>query len=603
MCGIAGIHAKNGTIDRSLLERLGRALSHRGPDGHGEFVAENTGLAHTRLSIIDLAGGAQPLHNEDATTALVCNGEIYNYVELRRELEALGHRFSTGSDSETLIHAYEAWGPSFLNRLHGMFAFALYDSNTKELLIARDRMGIKPLFLLQTDEAFYFASELKPLLAALPGKPKVNPSALLEFLQNQFISGSHTLMEGMSRVHPGEAIVFRDGRLLKRWIYYRLPVGQRSVASSRELIEQFDALMNDVMREHVRSDVPFGLFLSGGVDSSLLAMLLQKHASRRLRTFSVGFAADGVANELEAALAISKQFDTEHTALTIAPADLLARLPFSIWAADELLGDSACLPTSMLAERAGKELKVVFSGEGGDEVFAGYARYRASFIKRLSRRLRAPRLGGMRASGQWAGAEPLLGERLRQLDDVWQLPQAEAWQSFADAATALQRMQAVDLVTWLPDDLLVKCDRMLMSFAVEGRVPYLDHRVVEFGLALSDARKVDSRFGKLFLREWGQRTIASERMWSRKKGFTVPIQRCLIPPVLAKLATLLPLHPAIREWFAPQRVFELLMSASEATPRARIAWSLLQFAIWHNIFIDGTAARPDTEVSDLASVL
>lgn len=603
MCGIAGRSLREPENDTGAMRELGATLAHRGPDGHGDFTWKYGGLAHTRLSIIDLASGAQPLHNETKDIVLVCNGEIYNFVELRAELEALGHVFATNSDSETIIHAYEAWGTECLNRLHGMFAFALYDCRTEELLLARDRFGIKPLFLSSGAYGVHFASEQKALLPTLVGKAEVEPEALLQFLQSQYSSGRKTMIKGIWRLLPGEAIVLKRGQIVRQWRYYEVPLGQLDRSSKGELFERFDSLMEIVMREHMRSDVPFGLFLSGGIDSAVLAMMLQKMGSVRLRTFSVGFSSTEAHSELELARHIATRFDTEHTALTVTPAQLLARLPYSIWAADDLLGDTACLPTSLLAERAGSALKVVFSGEGGDEVFAGYARYRASGWKRFWRRMRSPGLGGMRSGGQAVGYENLFGDALSGCADAWALPQSEAWDAATAAHGDVQRMQAVDLATWLPDDLLVKGDRMLMSFALEGRVPYLDHRVVEFGMSLPDELKVNRRFGKLFLRAWGERSLPKDHMWQRKKGFTVPVLSCLTSTVLAKLNASLPAHPAIRYWFSAERVRALLKRVSAGGDGGRMIWALMQFAIWHNIFIDGNCTRPDVDTRDLADVL
>jgi asparagine synthase (glutamine-hydrolysing) len=603
MCGIAGLYLREGRASTAALHALAAALAHRGPDGSGTFASGNAGLAHARLSIIDLAGGFQPLYNEDRTLALVCNGEIYNYVELRRELEQLGHAFATGSDSETILHAYEAWGVACLDRLHGMFAFALYDANRRELFLARDRFGIKPLFLLESAEGLVFASEMKALLAHLEGRPSVHASALLEYFENQYVSGRETIIQGITRLLPGEAAIVREGRIASRWTWYRVPAHLQSSEREEVLLERFDALMQDVMREHMRSDVPFGLFLSGGVDSSLLAALLQNLGVTQLRTFSVGFAGAGD-GELPAARAIAQRFNTRHTELIVTPPDLLGRLPYAMWSADDLLNDTACLPTSMLAERAGSELKVVFSGEGGDEVFAGYARYRASAWKRWVRRLRRPRLGGMRAAGQAEGYErQLFGEALRGLGDRWQEPQAQAWASFSAAGSDLRRMQAADLVTWLPDDLLVKCDRMLMGFALEGRVPYLDHRIVELGLALSDRAKISGKLGKLFLRRWGERYIPDGHLWARKKGFTVPVAQCLVPQVVAKLEAALPRHPAVREWLRPDGVRHLLARLPGDAGAVRMTWSVLQFCVWHDIFVDGSATKPAADTPDVLASL
>ena len=407
MCGIAGVVSAT-PVEAALLDDMAQRLAHRGPDGQGRHVAGNVGLLHTRLAIIDLEGGAQPLYNEDRSLALVANGEIYNYRELRAELETLGHRFATHSDCETLLHAYEAWGIAFLDRLQGMFAFALHDLQRGELILARDRLGIKPLYYCHDSRGLAFASEIKALLPWL-GTPEVNPHGLAQFLQSNFTCAPQTLLQGVAKLPPAHLarIDVRTLQLELRAYWSPLQVTTLDLGLN-DALERFDGLMQDVMDIHMRADVPLGLFLSGGVDSSLLAALLAQRVNEPLRTFSVGFPGSSVHNELDAARRIAEQFHTRHSVFEVSADDMLNCLPRSVWAADDLTADYANLPVSMLAEHAGQELKVVFSGEGGDEVFAGYGRYRAPWIRRTLAALRAPGSGGFRSKGIFDGTRSRL---------------------------------------------------------------------------------------------------------------------------------------------------------------------------------------------------
>lgn len=592
MCGIAGYYLKASAADRSRLEEMARGLAHRGPDGSGFHEADQVGLAHTRLAIIDLAGGAQPLYNEDRSLVLVANGEIYNYLELRAELESLGHRFATHSDCETLLHAYEAWGDTFLERVKGMYAFALHDAQRHELLLGRDRLGIKPLYYHLGEAGLYFASELKALLPFL-GRPRVDAMALAGFLQCNFTPGPRTLLQGVSKLQPGcLARIGRDGVLHLHRYWSALQVRPMRIGLD-DALARFDALIDGVIDIHLRSDVPFGLFLSGGVDSSLLAALVSRKLTEPLRTWSVGFPASGVHNELDAAAAVAARFGTRHTPLEVSAEDMLTRLPHAVWAADDLTGDYANLPVSLLAERAGTEIKVVFSGEGGDEVFAGYGRYRMHWVRRLLAALRHPGSGGFRTRGifdrdRWDLFAPELAAAMRR----WREPFAQAWRDTPTAWTDLMRRQYVDLATWLPDDLLVKADRMLMAFGVEGRVPYLDHRVVEFGLALPDDLKVDRRSGKRFLRLWGERLLPREHLWSRKKGFTVPVGVWLQGEWLERYARVLPHTGAVRTWLLPGAVKRLVEAQRRSGRMAGPLWAILNLALWHRIFIEGGGEMP-----------
>lgn len=604
MCGIAGIYLHAGhTVEPARLQRMAAALAHRGPDGHGVHLDGRVGLAHTRLSIIDLTGGQQPLYNADKTLCLIANGEIYNYVELRKELEQQGCVFTTRSDCETILHAYARYGLDFVSRLHGMFAFALYDKKQDKLILARDRLGIKPLFITQQPEGWLFGSEIKSLLAALRVKPEINPAGLAQYLQTNFTCGGATLLQDMERVLPGEIIALGTHGVELRKRYWTPAQTAPAQLSLTQALEQFDALISDVMREHMRSDVPFGLFLSGGVDSSILLALLSRAMREPLHTYSVGFPETSVNNELPAAARVARDFGAEHTALELDSRTLLQRLPLCLWAADELMGDYASLPTLMLAERAAHDLKVVFTGEGGDEVFAGYGRYRTPLLKRLFYQLRAPGSGGFRTRGIFSRVhEPLFNTELSQAMQGWRAPFIEAWQSAPREWSTLQRMQDCDIETWLPNDLLVKADRMLMAHGVEGRVPFLDHRVVEFGLSLPDHLKVGGKNGKVFLKHWAEQFLPRQHLWGRKRGFTVPVRDWMRGELLQRLQRVLPAHPAIRRWCDVAAVRRLLAAQERSGKFAQPLWNLLQFAVWHTLFIEGNGARPAAKCDPLSLI-
>jgi asparagine synthase (glutamine-hydrolysing) len=597
MCGITGLYLHNGLIDGAQLLKAVKTLWHRGPDNIGTFVDGAFGMAHTRLSIIDLTGGDQPLFARDGELALIANGEIYNYIELRRELKKRGYHFLTNSDSEVILHAYTEYRSEFLKHLYGMFAFALYDKPHQQLILARDRLGIKPLFIAQLPHGVAFASELKALLSLDQRRPEVNPAGLIEYLQNQFSSGRTTLIKGIERVLPGEAVCIKKGQISKRWRYWS-PLDLKPVSMEfEEAQERFDSLIETVMLEHMRSDVPFGLFLSGGVDSSILLALLTRYTNEAVRTFSVGFGNTHLPDELPLAETLAKQFSSRHTSIRPCPEDIFYALPITVWAADELMRDYANLPTALLAQAAGYELKVVFSGEGGDEVFAGYGRYRSSRLERWFKNLIAPGSGGFRTRGTFRGPWPqrLFNSLLKDEANTTRTPFVEAWQETPVEWTDLQRMQYTDLVTALPDNLLVKLDRMLMGWGVEGRVPFLDHRVVEFGLSLPNQLKVQGKQGKAFLKRWAARFLPEEHLFAHKRGFRVPIGEWLkgdSDKYLKLLRDVLPNHPAIRTWFQPRNVETLIDKYSRSGPRGRMVWALLQFAIWHQLFIEGNGRRP-----------
>jgi asparagine synthase (glutamine-hydrolysing) len=597
MCGIAGVITSSPSAVglRPQLEAAAAALRHRGPDDFGITFDGPVGLVHTRLSIIDLAGGHQPIVSPDGELSAVVNGEIYNYVELRREYTARsGIEPLTHSDSESVLQVYSAEGVQGLRHLNGMFALALHDRARQRVVLARDRLGIKPLYVYSDATRVAFGSELKALLPLLPAPPALDADAIAQFLENEFLSGEGTVFAGIHRVPPGHALVIDRALNVPRERYWSLQQLRTLDLDMGQAQEAFTTLFEQVMREHMRADVPFGLFLSGGVDSSLLCAMLTQLHDRPIESFSVGYSVNRERNELDDAQQIAKRFGTRHHALEITPDEVRSRIPHAIWSTDELMRDFAVLPTSLLAEKAGQSLKVIFTGEGGDEAFAGYARYRKRPFQRWLSNLMRPGTGGFRARNRWPAElrARSYAPQLQSVSNGFRRVQVEAWRDAPPGWSDLQRIQYYDLIAALPDKLLVKVDRSLMAWGVEARVPYLDHRIVEFGLSLPDALKVQGRTGKLFLREWGQRHIPGPYLMQSKKGFHVPMQQILRGEFLTQLGQAFSANEAIRAWFQVDGVKGLIEAQQRTGGHSDQVWGLLQFAIWHRLFVEQPGRLP-----------
>ena len=593
MCGIAGLLLRGEPATREPLERFVDALSHRGPDAAGIYLDGPVGLAHTRLSIIDLSGGDQPLKTKDDRLSLVANGEIYNHLELRSALEADGAEYLTHSDCESILHAYRRWGLQGIEQLHGMFAFALWDREAQQLRLARDRLGIKPLYYCRLPDRFLFASEIKALLPQLPRLPEIRPEALSQFLQHQFNTGRDTIFQGIQRVLPGEYLSIDASLQVTRYKYWE---PQRAAPRSIDFAQakdEFNQLFPQVFNEHIRSDVPYGLFLSGGVDSAVLLAMLKRWQGQPIQTFSVGFRESRMQDELDTASQLAQRFATDHQRLELGPDDLFERLVHTTWACDDLMRDYACLPLSALSEQAAQSLKVIFTGEGGDEVFAGYRRYRRTFEDRLKALLR-PGTGGFRTRGQWRGRRPqrvfstTLKQHLKDSRNMF----LTAYQAARPDWSICTKRQYTDLVTGLPDNLLVKADRITMAFGLEARVPMLDHRVVEFGLSLPDELKIHGHQGKWFLKQWAEQHLPPEHLYRPKRGFHVPIGEWLSGRFLEALGQRLLQDRAILAWFNPQGVERLLQEQRHRGSAARELYGLMQFAIWHRLFLEQPGCRP-----------
>lgn len=601
MCGLVGFAASGERCSDRLALAMA-ALQHRGPDGQGESLRGHVALGHTRLSIIDLEGGAQPLLSTCGRYVLVANGEIYNHTELRQALLNEGARFQTRSDCEVILQGYVVWGREILNRIEGMYAFALHDIERDEVLLARDPLGMKPLYWCQSGEGVRFASELKALLALMPTTPDLNSTAIVQYIEAQHPLSRNTPFHGVERLLAGEALLIRHGRRAEQWRHWC--ANDVSHTSSADPIADLDGLMQTVFTQHQRADVPIGLFLSGGVDSTILLGLMRRYGMEDIHTFSLGFPDSSVGDELDVATRLARYFGTDHRILTPTADDMLTRLPQVVWAADDLMRDPASLPTLLLAEEASRSMKVVFSGEGGDEAFAGYGRYRTGAIERFLKGMLFPGTGGFRSRGDLRGgvAKQLLGSELLAARGRWREALKESWQSRPADWTPLQKMQALDLEHALPDNLLVKADRMLMAHGVEGRMPFVDRRLVCWGLSLPDELKQDRREGKKILKSWASTFMPAEHFAAKKRGFYVPVNDWWQGDRLVALSRVLSNNVAIREWFQPAGVQRLLADQGRTQRSGRQLMTLLQFALWHHFFVQSsTSALP--EVSDPLGLL
>ncbi len=571
MCGIAGVIMKDGgTPDPATLDRLLHAIAHRGPDGHGRVVRGDTALLQTRLAIIDLATGDQPLYAPGGS-ALVANGEIYNNPELRTAMA--GTPFVTRSDCEPAVFLYEREGERFAQRLRGMYAIAIHDPGRNRVLLARDPFGIKPLYYISTATEFAFASEPQALVAAGFARAEVSAQRRAELLQLKFTTGAETIFPGITRVLPGETLVIERGEIVARARIAALPAGPPLPIRHDAALERLEQVLSDSVAVHLRSDVPYGLFLSGGIDSSAVLALMSRLAGGRVRALTMGWHGAGVADESREAERLAKVQGADCTRLEMGEADFWALAPRIAAAIDDPTADAAVLPTWMLG-RAAREagLKVTLCGEGADEIFGGYSRYRKrrppfSWIARKAR-----------TKGVFGG----------EIQD-WRagLDRAEAVTG-ADR-TKLQATQAVDVEEWLPNDLLVKLDRCLMVHGVEGRTPFLDPVVARFGFLLPDAEKAGLRFGKILLRDWLAKAFPEAGAYARKKGFKPPVGTWMAARGEG-LAKLVAGQAGVKAALAAPVVLAAFAGA-EANPQR--AWSLLFYALWHAHHVMGVDAQGD----------
>jgi asparagine synthase (glutamine-hydrolysing) len=630
MCGIAGFadgHRGTGAWPRgsgapqaaqARLQRMCAAIRHRGPDDEGIHVDEGVGIGMRRLSIIDLATGHQPIHNEDRTVWVVFNGEIYNYRALRVELESRGHRFYTSTDTETIVHAYEEWGEEAFSRLRGMFGIAVWDSRQRVLLLARDRVGIKPLHYAVVDGRLSFGSEIKSILASGDVEPAIDPAALDHYLTFLYSPADTSIFAGIEKLPPGHLLRWDRGVLQVR-CYWELPVEVRQPASELGAVEALRDVLRDAVRSHLMSDVPLGAFLSGGIDSSLVVGLMAEASARPVKTFSIGFDEPRY-DELEHARVVARHFGTDHHEFVVKP-DALAIVDDLIGHFDEPFGDSSAVPTWYVSEMARRHVTVVLSGDGGDELFGGYERYRphprvAAFDRWAppgSRALAAllwPRLphGAMGKNFLRRVARDPAGRYLDQMaffqaDERRALLSADL-QRRADSDAVEQRflrrfarfatlpwdaqMMAVDIETYLPEDILTKVDRMSMAHSIESRVPLLDNEVVEFAARLPASMKIRNGRLKHILKEAASGILPPQILARRKQGFGVPLA-VWFRGGLRELFSDVLLSPRSRQrgYFEPRFIERLVREhITGRRDHTLRLWSLVVFELWHRQYID-----------------
>ncbi|HDL19208.1 MAG TPA: asparagine synthase (glutamine-hydrolyzing) [Bacteroidetes bacterium] len=624
MCGICGVSFKSNEkkVDQSLLVRMNDTITHRGPDDQGAYADGNFGIGMRRLSIIDLSSGHQPQFNEDRSLAIVFNGEIYNYRELRDDLLVKGHKFQTDSDTESIIHAYEEYGVGCLKKLNGMFGFTIYDRKKKQLFIARDRVGIKPLYYYEDGQTFAFASEIKPILQ-IPGIDRsIDMEALNLFLTFEYIPSPYSIFKKVRKIPPGHFLIYRNQKIKieKYWdVDFSRQPEQQSVSE-----EELRELMRDAVRLRLVSDVPLGAFLSGGIDSSTIVGLMAGLMDRPVKTFSIGFE-DQSYNELNYARTIAKKFNTEHTEFIIQPdaIDLVEKLVYHL---DEPLGDFSIFPTYLVSKMARDYVTVILSGDGGDELFAGYDTYIAD---KLANRFK--KIPGFLRNGVikpvvnlFPPQEQKKGiiNKMRRFMEGMDYPedlQHVRWMIFlsevdrrmlfneevsrsvngketyefirqyfrqSQPVDRLNRQNFVDYKTYLVDNILVKVDRMSMATSLEARVPFLDHRVVEASFRIPGNLKIQGKDTKYILKQTMKDILPDEIIHRDKQGFSIPIKNWLREELRPMMQDVL--HPdklkqqgIFDSVFVNRLVGEHVRGTENHSHRL---WALMMFELWYDQF-------------------
>jgi asparagine synthase (glutamine-hydrolysing) len=625
MCGIAGFVESSSVAapfarddSRDLVHQMCEVIRYRGPDDEGLMVGDGVALGMRRLSIIDLSTGHQPIHNEDETVWIVFNGEIYNFRELRRELEAAGHRFYTSTDTEAIVHAYEQWGTAAIGRLRGMFGLAIWDTRSRTLLVARDRVGIKPLHYASAGGRLYFGSEIKSLLCA-PDVPRdLDADALDHYLSFLYTPRDGSIFQSVRKLPPGHLLTWADG-LVRVERYWQLPAEESFKGSEADAVSALHDVLTDAVSAHLVSDVPLGAFLSGGVDSSLIVGLMARTSGARVKTFSIGFD-EPAFDELEHARRVASHFGTDHHEFVVKP-DAIGILDRIVAHFDEPFADSSAIPTWYVSEMARRHVTVVLSGDGGDELFGGYDRYvphprvvafdrygtgalrrvaaiaaqalphgarGKNFLRHVGRDNRGRYLDAIRffsADEKPALLSADLLSRLQESDPETRL--ARHFARFAHLPWASQMMR-FDAETYLPDDVLTKVDRMSMAHSLESRVPLLDNDVIAFASTLPAAFKIKNGRRKHVLKEVAGRLLPRDLLDRPKQGFGVPLGVWFRGNLQELFADTL-LSPASlgRGYFQPafvrRLVDEHLSGRRDHTLRL---WQLVVFERWHQQYVD-----------------
>jgi asparagine synthase (glutamine-hydrolysing) len=629
MCGITGkvwFDAER-PGDAETVARMTATLVHRGPDDGGVAVSGSAALGHRRLSIIDLAGGHQPVANEDGRYQLVFNGEIYNYRELMAGLKLRGHRFASRCDAETIVHLYEEKGPACVSDLRGMFAFAIWDSRERSLFLAHDRVGKKPLYWAMTADALLFGSEMKALLADDSVERRLDPQALSSYLTYQYVPAPGTIFQGIEKLEPASWVLvsFAGGKAtVRRERYWQLSYEPKTRFEEGEAREAVVRHLDEAVQVRLESEVPLGILLSGGVDSSAVVAMARRHIAGPLRTFSIGFREE-THNELPYARMVAERYATEHEEFIVEP-DAIEVLPDLVWHFDEPFADSSALPTYYLSRMTRRHVTVALNGDGGDESFAGYERYRGLPIvrkfERIPRALRARLVSPIAGAGARLMPRNAFFEKLAMLNEIsladferhylayltifharmknrlvatngaGMHPDAIDWtlgeMRKSDARAEIDRMMACDVATYLPGALLVKADRMAMAASLEGRSPFLDHKLMEFAARLPAEIKAPGGELKGLLKRALEPHLPREVLYRPKQGFGVPLDDWFRGKLNAYLKDQLLSERARARGFFRMGYVERLID-EQTTGRSRHAhrlWTLLMFELWAQRFMD-----------------
>jgi asparagine synthase (glutamine-hydrolysing) len=627
MCGIAGklVFDAESRVERSEIQAMLRPSAHRGPDSEGAHLDNAVGLGHCRLSIIDVEGGGQPMSNEDGTVWIVFNGEIYNFQTLRKDLLARGHDFRSRTDTEAIIHLYEEYGTDCLHHLRGMFAFAVWDAKRRRLFAARDRVGIKPLYYCQTENALWFASELKSIVADSSVPRDINLLAIRQFLSFFYVPGENTPFRSVKKLLPGHFLVVENGRVSIRQYWDLRFTKERWSQSFEETVEELQDLLASTVRDHMIADVPVGVLLSGGVDSSAVLSFAVRGTEKKIKTFTVGFDGRQVVDERPYARLAAQRFGTEHYDISISPQDFWNFLPAYVWHMEELVCEPPAVALFFVSKLARSHVKVLLSGEGGDEAFAGYPNYTNLLRLERIRAAAGPLAGPVGAGVAFVGG--LIGEpRLQRygkafghslpayyysrtsgpasffnqqaerffaadfLEDTASVTPAAFVSSLAQNVqneSLLNQMLYVDTKTWLPDDLLIKADKITMANSLELRVPLLDHVVLEFAASLPPEFKVRSAEGKRILKAAFAKVLPDEIIHRKKAGFPVPYEAWLLHDFKDETKdVLLSDRTLARGYLKKHEINHLLLLNGRTGSHSKEVFSLLVLELWHRKFAD-----------------
>ena len=609
MCGIVGFNWN----DKTLLKEMMRTLAHRGPDESGIYLDDDISLGHQRLKIIDLKTGRQPIHNEDGTIQITSNGEIYNYLDLKKDLEKKGHRFYTNTDTEVIVHAYEEYDRDCVNKFNGMFAFAIWDSNKKQLFLARDRLGIKPLYYYFKADKFIFASELKAILECDEVERNVDLNALNEYFLYKYVPSNRTMIKDIYKLLPGHTLVFRNNAInVSRYWDLKENISNKS---EDYYVKKLRELLRESVKMRLMSDVPLGVYLSGGIDSSCIVALMSEMWDN-IKTFSVGFGSEGE-SEVGYARYVSEYFGTDHYEVNVDEEDLKI-LPEMVWHLDEPVADAATLPTYVISRFAKKEVTVVLAGEGGDELFAGYDNYKImmlghNFSKTIPNFLKSKISGTGRYVGDYSNAKRVFNlmcakdeyERYLGVISVFNKNERRKLgfnkenssnNYFPNDMKLLNKLLYFGINTWLPNDFLMKADKMTMAYAIEERVPLLDHNIAEFSFTLPPNLKLRGMTGKYIFKKAMIGILPKRIIYRRKHGYNAPMDHWFKHSLKDVLMQLLDesSHNLYDKRYATNLLEEFQKSGKNYNMNfynAQKLWSILIFEMWYKMFIEGEKVK------------